>query len=154
MAKRPLNIAGTLWVGCVLVTAGWFGWSVGGIREAEAIPSLPVAGVAMPICTDGNRFTCIVDGDTIRYRGERIRLEGFNTPEMRGQCRRETDLARQAQRRLQQVLHNVPFSIHRSGTDRYGRTLATVRTANGDVGDVLIREGLAHVWRGRQENWC
>lgn len=153
MKRQPFNLPAHLWVACVLVTAGWIGWEMAP-EPARAIPAVSGEGLAMPLCSGRNRVTCIVDGDTIWVRGEKIRLEGFNTPEMKGQCKRESDLAKQAQRRLRELLDGVPFSISRSGTDRFGRTLATIRTAEGDVGKVLIREGLAHVWRGRQENWC
>ncbi|MCP4406565.1 MAG: thermonuclease family protein [Gammaproteobacteria bacterium] len=108
----------------------------------------------MPICAEGKRVTCIVDGDTIWLKGEKIRLETFNTPEMNGKCERERRLARQATKRLQQILSSNPFEVRRNGKDRYGRTLARIENSSGNVGDVLIAEHLAHKWRGYKEGWC
>lgn len=109
---------------------------------------------AMPICGSGGRVNCVVDGDTIWVDREKIRLQSMNAPEVNGACARERDLAGQATRRLSQLLSSQSFSITRSGVDRYGRTLASVRTGDEDVGLILVREGLAHVWQGRKENWC
>lgn len=108
----------------------------------------------MPICKGGKRISCVVDGDTIWLDGEKIRLEGFNAPEIQGSCARESALARNARDLLQELLSGRSITIERSGLDRYGRTLATIRANGRDVGDIMIGESLAHVWRGRKENWC
>lgn len=108
----------------------------------------------MPVCGSGRRVNCVVDGDTIWVAREKIRLRSINAPEVGGDCSRERALAAEATRRLSQLLSARPFSVDRGGTDRYGRTLATVRTGEEDVGMILEREGLAHVWRGRKESWC
>ncbi|MCP4408844.1 MAG: thermonuclease family protein [Gammaproteobacteria bacterium] len=108
----------------------------------------------MPICAGSKRVNCVVDGDTIWLNGEKIRLESFNTPEVNGKCNRERQLARQATRRLSQILSSRPFTVVRSGYDIYGRRLAFVSTASGGVGGKLIREGLAHEWHGRKQSWC
>ncbi|MEO1905391.1 MAG: hypothetical protein ABGX08_00005, partial [Citromicrobium sp.] len=42
----------------------------------------------------------------------------------------------------------------RTGTDRYGRTLARLTVDGRDVGTVLVSMGLARPWRGRREGWC
>ncbi|WP_306117798.1 MULTISPECIES: thermonuclease family protein [unclassified Roseitalea] len=108
----------------------------------------------MPICGAARRVNCVVDGDTIWFRGEKIRMQGYNTPEMRGACAHERALARRAQQRLSEMLSSAQLSIERTGTDRYGRTLARVAIPRGDVGTILIGEGLAHVWQGYQQDWC
>lgn len=108
----------------------------------------------MPICNSSKRINCVVDGDTIWLDGEKIRLEGFNTPEMNGECNRESQLARKARSKLSRALSSNPFEVARGGHDRYGRRLATVSVNSVDVGDPLIRDGLAHVWRGRKQDWC
>ena len=77
-----------------------------------------------------------VDGDTLRCGRERIRLLGIDAPELPGHCQRgrqcvpgdpvasRASLARALTGRL---------SIKRLGTDHYGRTLALVRGARGDL---------------------
>jgi endonuclease YncB( thermonuclease family) len=109
---------------------------------------------AMPICGDGYRANCVVDGDTIWVDHEKIRLETIDAPEVHGRCAYETDLAAKATRRLQALLSGQRMSIVRSGHDIYGRTLARVSTDRGEVGGVLASEGLARRWTGHREPWC
>lgn len=108
----------------------------------------------MPICGSAKRVNCVVDGDTIWVRREKIRLLGINAPEMNGSCPRERTLAIQARDALKRSISGQAFTIERNGTDRYGRTLATIRVNGEDVGDGLISQGLAHQWRGYKEEWC
>jgi micrococcal nuclease len=128
------------------------------LQRGDGIDGMVVSSIRMPVCQRAGRGNsqsdCVVDGDTIRLAGEKIRLQSFNTPEIDGACARERRLARLARRRLSQILSVRPFSIRRFGMDKYGRTLATIRNDQGDIGSVLIREGLAHAWHGRRESWC
>ena len=139
-----------------LVGAGVIGWKIGPEERQVEAASLVSAGhtIAMPICGSGKRINCIVDGDTIWVKGEKIRLEGFNAPEMNGSCNRERRMAIQARDELRRVLNGRAFTIGRNGKDRYGRTLATIRVDGRDVGEGLISKGLAHEWRGFKESWC
>lgn len=99
-----------------------------------------------------------VDGDTIRIGNERIRLLGFDTPEIRSaRCEHERRLGLQAKARLRQLLASGRVQIERQGLrkDRYGRTLAKVFVNGRDVGETLVSEGLARpYYGGRRETWC
>ena len=59
-----------------------------------------------------------------------------------------------AKQRLAELLDGGRIEIVRQGADRYGRTLAAIRVDGVDVGDQLVREGLARTWAGRREPWC
>lgn len=109
----------------------------------------------MPTCLGPIRHNCVVDGDTAWVDGEKIRVGGIDAPEIDGKCSYERSLAQRAKHRLSELLSSEPFAVARVGRDRYGRTLATVylRT-RGDVGSVLVDEGLARVWMGRRMPWC
>ncbi|WP_425624916.1 thermonuclease family protein [Agrobacterium radiobacter] len=100
----------------------------------------------------------VLDGDTIIVRGERIRIEGINAPELKGKCYEEGVLARRARSRLMELLEAAKIDIERNGSDRYRRTLATVSVGGTDLGHVLMREGLARKWvqhyGGQPEPWC
>jgi hypothetical protein len=110
---------------------------------------------SMPACFGPIRFNCVVDGDTAWVTGEKIRISGIDAPEIDGKCTYERDLAQRAKSRLSELLSAEPFSVSRSGTDRYGRSLATIYLRDkGDVGAVLVRDGLARVWTGRRMPWC
>jgi endonuclease YncB( thermonuclease family) len=113
-----------------------------------------VAARIMPICGDGYRANCVVDGDTVWVDHEKIRLETIDAPEVHGRCNYETDLAAKATRRLQSLLSGQRMTIVRSGNDIYGRTLARVSTDRGEVGGILASEGLARRWTGHREPWC
>lgn len=108
----------------------------------------------MEICSGSKRVTCVVDGDTVWVNGEKIRLEGIDAPEPRGRCYEERIASAKATERLRVLLTNNHFTIKRSGTDRYGRTLARLMIGNRSAGEIMISEGLVRKWRGRRENWC
>jgi endonuclease YncB( thermonuclease family) len=98
-----------------------------------------------------------VDGDTLRCGPERIRIIGLDAPEMHGACPLENRAARAARDRLSELLDGERFTLERRGLDRYQRTLAIVRRADGEnIADILIREGHARPYsgRGRREGWC
>jgi len=109
----------------------------------------------------------IIDGDTVDIAGERIRILNIDSPETRGsRCERELVLGLKAKERLAALLRAGPVTIDRCEStgrcvDRYGRTLARLGTAAGDVGAILIAEGLAEPWRPgraaaeqRVVRWC
>lgn len=99
------------------------------------------------------RFT-ITDGDTIRIGKERVRLMGFDTPEVfKPGCVEEKALGDKATIRLGQLLESGTVTIERHGFDKYARTLGIVRVDGADVAAVMIREGLAGARKPRG-GWC
>lgn len=122
-----------------------------GVRDSER--------ALFPLCEGGRRVTCVVDGDTIWYRGTKIRIADIDTPEVnQPACPREAALGRQATARLRQLLNAGAFSLQPlpdgRTQDRFGRALRLV-TRNGEsLGQVLVREGLAERWGGPRREWC
>ena len=114
------------------------------ILTAAVLALCPPAGV---------RVTCVHDGDSIVVDRERIRIADIDTPELNGKCASERRLAMRARNRLLEILLNG-YRIHRTGQDKYGRTLAIVTVNGRSVGDQLVSEGLARTWSGRREPWC
>src|SRR5690554_1734886 len=76
--------------------------------------SSPTIEVTASFSTCGrNRHTCVVDGDTIWWRGKNLRLQSYDTPEPHdGICggRAEVALANRASARLLQILNTNPFT--------------------------------------------
>lgn len=107
--------------------------------------------LAIAVCPapPAQRITCVVDGDTVWIAGEKIRLLDIDAPEMKGKCPAESALAVRSRDRLVALLRERQVTIARGGVDRYGRTLARL----GDVGEALVREGLAKRW-GDRRGWC
>ena len=109
---------------------------------------------ALAVCAPGPRDHCVHDGDTVWLDGEKIRIADIDTPELNGKCAFERKLALRARNRLVELLNAGPFDISRSGTDRYGRTLAVLHRSGRSIGGQLVAEGLARTWSGRREPWC
>ena len=110
------------------------------------------------LCEVSNGRNCVIDGDTIRYGGLKIRLADIDTPEIHDfKCTAELDRGRQARDRLLQLINAGPFQIVYKGgrdTDRYGRKLRAIERDGLSFGDVLISEGLARRWDGARRSWC
>jgi len=92
----------------------------------------------------------IFDGDTFRSRsGERIRLLGINTPEVAHNAQPRQPYAKQAKRRLKQLIlgKSVRLRLDKEKKDKYGRTLAQIYLRDGRwINQILVAEGLAHVY--------
>ncbi|QQR37808.1 thermonuclease family protein [Devosia oryziradicis] len=104
-----------------------------------------------------DRYTCVVDGDTVWLDGVNLRLQSYDTPEPYDDIcggAAEVALAKRASSRLLQLLNANSFVVQSSGKDRYDRTLATILIGGRDVGDILIEEGLARRWPDGEEFWC
>lgn len=110
------------------------------------------------------RKVYVVDGDTIKLGSQSIRIEGIDAPELKGDCANEKSTAQLAKYRLVTLLgnnadgHLTTVVVTPSGVDRYKRTLASVTADNVDVGEVLMKEGLARKWTKKwdrkAEPWC
>nr|WP_225899643.1 thermonuclease family protein [Croceicoccus gelatinilyticus] len=133
------------------------------IQTDTAPTTAPVAGpedtlsASFGICDGGNRQNCVVDGDTIWFAGDKIRVLDINTPEISNpQCDRELALGRAATQRMLQLLNDGPFSLEAGPeeTDRYGRKLRRITRGGQSLGDILVAEGLAENWQGRRSGWC
>lgn len=88
----------------------------------------------------------VVDGDTIEMTGTRIRLLGIDAPESAQQCQREGQpwaCGTEATATLHEILASQPLECRSEGTDMYGRTLATCRNAVFDLGQEMVRRGMA-----------
>lgn len=159
-----LSSMGFVWAGAVAIAlAVWIGHQEQAQQTRPDIVALAVpsaaAGIAkparpMPVCGSALRVNCVVDGDTLWIDREKVRIAAIDAPETAGRCASETALAARATRRLAELVSARELTLARNGVDRYGRTLATVHTAEGDVGDILVSEGLARRWEGRRTGWC
>lgn len=100
-----------------------------------------------------------VDGDTFWYEGKKIRVSSIDTPEPskygNAECAYEAKLGDKASKFTKNIILKRDIKIEWSGKkDRYKRHLAKVRVGNKYLGDMLIAEGLAVRWAGRQHDWC
>jgi endonuclease YncB( thermonuclease family) len=89
-----------------------------------------------------------IDGDSLRAGGEEIRLLGIDAPELRQTCRdqrgRNWACGRDAHDHLRRILERGRVRCVSAEKDRYGRSLARCSATDVlDIGDALVREGLA-----------
>jgi endonuclease YncB( thermonuclease family) len=92
----------------------------------------------------------IINGDTLEIHGTRIRLWGIDAPESTQLCRGEDSeqykCGAQAANDLDAFIARRPVSCLPISLDRYGRTVATCLVGGVDLGDWLVRNGLALDW--------
>jgi endonuclease YncB( thermonuclease family) len=127
-------------------------------RAAPWLVGLCVAAIAITAARGQGGDLRAIDGDTlvVRSTGERVRLLGVDTPELHPcRCAAECRAGVVAKSYLQGKLDSGQVGLERRGTDRYGRTLATVRIDGRDVAPELISAGLGRVYHGeRRQPWC
>jgi endonuclease YncB( thermonuclease family) len=92
----------------------------------------------------------VIDGDTFKTtKGEKIRLLGINTPEIRHDTSPAQPFGNAAKKALQGLIagKQVRLTFDKEKEDRYGRTLAHVYLKGGLwVNAELVKLGLAHVY--------
>jgi micrococcal nuclease len=110
------------------------------------------------LCLGWRLENCVIDGDTIRFGGVKIRLADIDTPEVFSpKCGSEAALGQQATERLLELINAGPFELAPAGSrdeDRYGRKLRTIERNGRSLGDTLVAEGLACRWDGARRGWC
>jgi endonuclease YncB( thermonuclease family) len=125
---------------------------------SHSVDAAVIGQVAFERCLGGSQKTCIVDGDTIRFEGTRIRLEDIDAPEVFSpKCASEKVLGQRATQRLVEWMNAGPFDVVYTGgrdADVYGRKLRIIERNGRSAGDMLIAEGLARRWDGARRSWC
>ena len=135
-------------VGGLIVPVAAAGWR-------DPIPG-PVPGLVVDVS----------DGDTVLVRariwlGEevetRVRLEGVDTPELRGKCEAARRLGREARAFVQARVGGRQVILRDIQYGKYaGRVVARIQTPDGDdLADALIAAGLGHAYDGAaRASWC
>jgi len=138
-------------------------------------PALIVAGLTIALAAAGAdevlpgpyeaELLEVVDGDTIRARirvwveieaDTLVRIDGIDTPELRGACEEEVRLARRARDRVVAIAAEGGLMLYDVRYGKYaGRVIARVEAAGRDIGATLQAEGLARPYSGRRRaGWC
>lgn len=113
-----------------------------------------------------SEITSIYDGDTFRANikgypaivGEHmsIRINGIDTPELRGKCEAEKQLARKAKQFTVEYLRaakNITLKSIKRG--KYFRLIADVYIDGVSLGELLIRYKHAVKYKGKtKKSWC
>lgn len=102
----------------------------------------------------------VIDGDTVRFRGRRLRLLHIDAPEVRDfRCTAERDAGVRAKEALEQLIAGKSATIRFSGEhDQFGRDLVDLVVEGQDAAQVLISRKLALPFgRGKDSagaHWC
>ncbi|XOF33515.1 MAG: thermonuclease family protein [Candidatus Electrothrix sp. YB6] len=107
------------------------------------------------------------DGDTITVdlKGHHplfgdnisVRVAGIDTPEIRGKCAQEKELAREAKQVVGQILQDARrIRLNNVRRGKYFRIVADVKADRQDIAELLIDEGLAVPYDGGKKtyDWC
>jgi len=149
-----------LWGGAaVLGTAYGAGWLDGlwNVDPVQAASSATGVRTSFSYCHIGGGYNCVVDGDTIWLKGEKIRVADIDAPETHDyKCASEKALGDRATRRLHDMLESGPITLQNIDRDEdtYGRKLRIVLVNGESVGDTLVSEGLARWYAGGRRPWC
>ena len=106
-------------------------------------------------CHSGGGTNCVVDGDTIWYQSNNIRIADIDTPETHpARCSREAELGAAATQQLQVLLNAGAFSIETidRDTDPYGRQLRILTRGGESIGGMLVENGVARWYEGGQRS--
>lgn len=114
-----------------------------------------------------SEVTSIYDGDTFRANikeypeviGYRIgiRINGIDTPEMRGKCAKEKTLAKSAKQFTVEKLRAAKkIELRNMKRGKYFRIVADVYVDGNNLGEMLIAKGLAVPYDGgrKAKVWC
>lgn len=114
-------------------------------------------GVSLkPTAREVKDFFCaplsVTDGDTLRCGEERIRLVGIDAPEMEGHCRKGRECVPgdplASKTMLEALTAAGDTACVRTGTDRYGRTLASCSNRGVNLSCELVARGGAVIRYG------
>ncbi|MXP47443.1 thermonuclease family protein [Altererythrobacter luteolus] len=173
--KRPVNVLNfepssrkrkawweENWPYGALVFAPIIGIAVAWLWQTSPTEIPPAGGseqyeVAFSRCSGPIRVTCVVDGDTIWLKGQKIRIADINTPEVSSpDCPAERALGERATSRLTALLNKGGFRLRAidRDEDRYGRKLRIITRNGQSLGSILVNEGLAENWTGSRRSWC
>ena len=107
------------------------------------------------------------DGDTITFNlpglhpiiGEKIsiRVNGIDTPELKGNCEREKYDAKQGQQMVADILKDAEQIVLRNmERGKYFRIAADVIVDGENLADMLVEAGVAIKYDGgkKSKNWC
>jgi endonuclease YncB( thermonuclease family) len=151
-----VGVAAVLWIAAGLHPNAMGGPGAFALSGSGALAAGVTGGFTL--CARARRPDCVIDGDTIRYGGVKIRLEDIDAPEVFSpKCPSELARGNRATQRLLELINQGPFELVRTGTrdkDRYGRKLRTLERAGRSLGATLVAEGLARPWDGARHPWC
>jgi len=126
----------------LLASAFLFAFLTAGARAEESHCKLPLGAGS-----DLVKVAHVVDGDTLAVSdGRKLRLQGINAPEVAHGGHPADPLGEEAKQNLARLAGaSVRVWVGAEAHDRYGRTLATIFSPDGEnLNARMVREGMAY----------
>ncbi len=113
-----------------------------------------------------SRVIRVIDGDTFVVDIDEfpdligkhisVRVNGINTPELRGKCEREKDLAVKAKERVEALLKTADtIVLENLSRGSFFRIVADVIIDGVSLGEIILNESLATPYRPSSDSyWC
>ena len=129
-----------------------------GVFTAQAAPEYGTAIVSKVISVyDGDTFRVDIDSlPPIVGKNIPIRLNGVDTPEIRGKCQYEKDLAHKARDFVRNKLANAKeIKLTKLQRGKYFRVVADVMIDGVSLEQELLENKLAYKYTGgKKSSWC
>ena len=98
---------------------------------------------------------CVIDGETIRIDGRRVKIAGMEAPRIRfSRCAEEEGAGVKAVGKLHELLNSGKVTIAGEVRQGDGELRTTVLVDGKDVGAAMIGAGVARVPGNAQGSWC
>jgi endonuclease YncB( thermonuclease family) len=111
---------------------------------------LVVAVLATSLSAGAGGEIQVIDGDTLMWRGERVRLHGIDAPEADQSCTaagEDYPCGEAAMQWLAEKTNKKEVRCEKRGRDRYGRLLAVCFAGDVNLNRGLVEAGLALAYR-------
>lgn len=115
------------------------------------------SGLVFGLCSEGGLTNCVASGDSFYLGGKTVRIAGIEAPQLYGAaCPKEVALGRTSAAKLQALLNSGGLELTKAGPDlqRYGLLLRNVAVDGKDVGQAMVRDGLARDIGDLTRSWC
>jgi len=109
------------------------------------------------VCYDGDTCYILIPGLPKKLEKMSIRILGIDTPEIRGECAKEKELALEARAFANKVFRQAKDIKYKNlAWGKYGgRLLSDVYLDGKLYADMIIKEGLARPYDGKtKKGWC
>jgi endonuclease YncB( thermonuclease family) len=139
-------------IGVVLAAAG------GALMGSTPAPHPPFENVEIVDCYDGDTCTVNLPGLPAVFGWHLpVRLAGIDTPEIKGKCPHEKELAIKARDLVRRTLKQAArVDLADPQRDKYFRLGAQVIADGRNISAILLEEGLAVPYSGghKEATWC
>lgn len=91
-------------------------------------------------------YPTVIDGDTLNFRGRRVRIYGIDAPELEQYClslKKETPCGRYARLELLKLVKDQGIECTVQTIDQYNRFVAVCTKEGQDIGKEMVKRGHA-----------